>query len=118
MNTVHAVFLISFRNGKVVATTRPDNPDQFGLVGGKVDEGETAKQALLREAFEEGVKVVSPLFFVRQSTVNGKTVQWFYAEKVESLDTFKEENRLSVVETSIENISQFFGNYFLRYMFN
>ena len=39
--------------GKILAVSRKDNHELFGLVGGKVDEGETIEEAIIREAKEE-----------------------------------------------------------------
>lgn len=38
---------------KILAVSRKDNQELFGLVGGKVDEGETIEEAIVREAKEE-----------------------------------------------------------------
>lgn len=40
-------------NGEVLAVSRKDNHEQFGLVGGKVDPGETPEEAAVRETKEE-----------------------------------------------------------------
>ena len=40
-------------NGEVLAVSRKEDHNDFGLVGGKVDEGETPIQAILRETLEE-----------------------------------------------------------------
>lgn len=42
-----------FQNGKILAVSRRNNPNDLGLVGGKVDLGETPEQALIREVKEE-----------------------------------------------------------------
>lgn len=39
--------------GEVLAVSRKHDHNDFGLVGGKVDEGETPIQAILRECLEE-----------------------------------------------------------------
>lgn len=48
-----AVTALLFRNGDVLAVSRKDNPNDFGLPGGKVDEGETPYDACRREVLEE-----------------------------------------------------------------
>jgi len=45
--------LIFTENNKILGVSRKDNQEQFGLIGGKVDEGETPEQALIRETKEE-----------------------------------------------------------------
>lgn len=54
MTTGKAVcaFVINDDN-QILAVSRKDDPTDFGLPGGKVDPGETAKEAVVRELFEE-----------------------------------------------------------------
>ncbi len=53
-----AVTALMFRDGKVCCVSRKDDPDNFGLPGGKVDDGETFAVALEREVREElGIKI-------------------------------------------------------------
>ena len=50
--------LIYGPNGGIISVSRKDDHDSWGLIGGKVDEGETPEEALLRETFEEtGLKI-------------------------------------------------------------
>jgi 8-oxo-dGTP pyrophosphatase MutT (NUDIX family) len=55
-----AVCALIFReSGKILGVSRKDNPNAFGLVGGKVDPGETPEEALIRETKEEtGLDVI------------------------------------------------------------
>ena len=48
-----AVLALIFRGTKILAVSRKDDAQAFGIVGGKIDEGETPEQALVRETFEE-----------------------------------------------------------------
>lgn len=45
--------LIFTENLKILGVSRKDNPTAFGLIGGKVDKGETPEEALIRETKEE-----------------------------------------------------------------
>lgn len=48
-----ACCLIVAKDGKILAVSRKDNPNAWGLPGGKVDPGENEKQAAARELQEE-----------------------------------------------------------------
>lgn len=48
-----AVCAIIMKDGKLLATHRRDNLNDWGLPGGKVDPGETDMQAIIREVIEE-----------------------------------------------------------------
>lgn len=51
--------------GNVLAATRPGTTDQWGLIGGKVDPGETFEQAAYREFREEtGVNLTCQLEYI------------------------------------------------------
>lgn len=51
--------LIFTKNNMVLGVSRKDNQNNFGLIGGKVDDGETPEEALIRETKEEtGLDVV------------------------------------------------------------
>lgn len=53
------------KDGQVLAVSRKNNPNDFGLPGGKLDPGETAKEAIIREILEEtGLMVINcePIF--------------------------------------------------------
>lgn len=48
-----AVVALVIKDGLILAISRRNNKTKFGLIGGKVDEGETLEQALIRETLEE-----------------------------------------------------------------
>lgn len=49
----HAVMACFFKDQKLFCISRKNQPDKIGLIGGKVDAGETLEIALQREVFEE-----------------------------------------------------------------
>lgn len=48
-----AVMLVINSDGLILGVSRKNDPTKFGLCGGKIEEGETAIQAAIRETFEE-----------------------------------------------------------------
>lgn len=55
-------------NGKVLAVSRRDIPEDMGLPGGKLENGETSLEALIREVKEEtGVEVRSATLVFQRS---------------------------------------------------
>jgi 8-oxo-dGTP pyrophosphatase MutT (NUDIX family) len=48
-----AVAVLLFDQGMILGVSRRDNPNDFGLVGGKLDDGETFEAAAIRETKEE-----------------------------------------------------------------
>lgn len=54
-----AVIALIFRGNKIIGVSRKDNLNAFGLIGGKVEEGEEKAHALYREVEEEtGLKLI------------------------------------------------------------
>ena len=62
-----AVCALIFRGDKILAVSRKDDPNAFGLIGGKVDPGEDRARALQREIYEEcGLNIIhGKLIFTR-----------------------------------------------------
>ena len=56
-----AVMGVAVEDGRILSLSRKNKPEKIGLVGGKVDSGETWEQALKREVFEEIGKTLTSL---------------------------------------------------------
>jgi hypothetical protein len=111
MNKFFAVFVVAPIGNGFATTTRP-NSSKIGLAGGKVDLGETAREAVIREAKEEGFTVIgveeNPFYY---QEVDGKMVAWFRATEAVMLYDFKEKGRITPVVSSLQEISlSGFGN--------
>lgn len=109
---IFAVFVvIELKPGVVAATTRAADRGEagkIGLPGGKVDAGETPREALIRESREEGwliSNVDEEPFFI--TMVNGKPVAWFRGKDATKLTEYKEKHRgIMPIEVSLEKISK------------
>lgn len=54
-----AVLALIFKGDKIIGVSRKNNPNDFGLIGGKVEPNETKAYALYREVEEEtGLKLI------------------------------------------------------------
>lgn len=83
-----ACILIVSEDGMILAVSRKNNPNDFGLPGGKVDPGESDEEAALRELEEEtGLKAIdlNPVF--TSDDADGYTVTTFVAKVVGNIDT-------------------------------
>ena len=59
---VYGVSIFLERNGKFLAVARRNNPEHFGMAGGKIDAGETPEEAAIRECKEEtGLTLSNPV---------------------------------------------------------
>lgn len=105
-----AVFVLVRVDGGYAATTRIGGG--IGLPGGKIDAGETAVSAVIREAHEEGWDVsgvsTTP---IQTRLVDGKVIQWFVAETAVKLANYKEIGRIKNIVATAEQITKSgFGN--------
>ncbi len=65
MNTNKAVCGLLFHNNKILSVSRKSNHNDFNLFGGKLENGETWEQALIRECYEEtgcSIKII-PIYY-------------------------------------------------------
>ena len=95
---VFAAFVVVRVGAGFAATTRaPDRGEagRIGLPGGKLDAGESALEAVMRESAEEGWRIagVSPTP-IHEATVDGRKVVWFRADSAERLAVYKESHRI------------------------
>lgn len=109
---IHAAFVIVPTGGRFHATKRPDG--RIGLPGGKLEQGEDAQQAVLREALEEGFQIQGPIRFHHTDLVEGKIVAWFTACRAIKPARYKEEGRSKRVVASGKTLARHgLGNEFL-----
>jgi hypothetical protein len=113
-----ASFVVVQCKGGYAATTRAaDKGEQgkIGLAGGKIDKGETSRQAVVREASEEGWDVsgvsLSP---VHTAIVDGQLVHWFSAKSAVIKTDFKEKGRIQPIVSNLNQLANSgYGNDFL-----
>lgn len=108
-----AVFLIAKVGDSYAATTRDDG--RIGLPGGKVDPGETAEEAVIRESREEGWEIdnATDLQLAHEQPVEGKPVAWFSTNQTPvKLTDYKEKKRgiRPILISKEEVLNSGFGN--------
>ncbi len=109
MTEFFAVFVVAKVGSGFAATTRAADRGEagrIGLPGGKVDAGETAVEAAIRESAEEGWSVYihkddTP---AHTSVVDGKNVAWFYATDAAMLTEYKEIGRITPIVVSMQDV--------------
>ena len=93
LNRPYAVFAIALKNFKLAATTRPyDLLNSIGLPGGKVEDDETAIEALIRECREEGwnVSIDEDAGRWSHAYIDGKLIEWYVVKNPIMLTDYKE----------------------------
>ncbi len=105
---------------RLAATTRAADTGEagkIGLPGGKVDAGETDKQAVIRESAEEGWNVPADanLTLCHVDIVDGKQVSWFLCDKpVSKLANYKEKHRITPISATVNQVANSgYGNSFI-----
>lgn len=75
-----AVVALIIKDGLILSISRRNNKTKFGLIGGKVDVGETLEQALVRETREEaGIELISyQEIYVREEAPEVEGGEAFY----------------------------------------
>ncbi|MDX9971902.1 MAG: NUDIX domain-containing protein [FCB group bacterium] len=100
---IHAAFIVApaGRDNLIAATTRAADRNEagrIGLPGGKVDPGESARDAAIREAAEEGWAVYgveAEPYHVAE--VEGRMVAWFLADMAIAREEFPEQGRIEPI---------------------
>lgn len=59
-----AIVALIIKDGLILSISRRHDKNIFGLIGGKVDAGETLEQALIREAREEANIIIKKACFI------------------------------------------------------
>lgn len=78
-NGPYAVSALIINDGRILAVSRKTNHSDFGLPGGKLDPGESFKEALIREVMEETgltVTALEPVYGGYCGTPGVHTVHW------------------------------------------
>jgi len=107
MSKHFAVFLVEFNtlNPNFVAAVQRKVGGSVGFPGGKVDQGETSEQALVRECQEEGWQVLDKPFFICEGLVDGNLVAWFGSYNVHRCEP-KEGDNSSPVYLSWDEVME------------
>jgi hypothetical protein len=112
----HAVFVVARVGDGFAATTRAADRGEAGRIGfpgGKVDAGETPRDAAIREAAEEGWEVEDVAAWpFHADLIEGRPVAWFSAASATPLPEYKERARgiIPVVLSAAVMAASGYGN--------
>ena len=116
-SNIWAAFVVVGGPSHFACTTRPGQDwdeenileNQLAFPGGKLEPGESPREAALREAREEGFDVLGlenqP--FHQAVLENGKTVAWFAGESARILADYKEKGRVRALIGPVECLHGF-----------
>lgn len=108
MDVTPAAFMfVWLPGGLIAAVTRRNNPSRWGLPGGKLEPNEKAKNAAMREAWEEGwvvSRVFDEPFF--ENEIDGRPIQYFGAMLARKMDRYKEMGQIHQMEITEEQYLQ------------
>lgn len=77
-----ALALITTKEGMLLMTPRKDNSNSFGFIGGKLDEGETPHEALVREVYEESNILVRKSTLIDLRQYDGRTTYCYVIDEM------------------------------------
>ena len=93
--------ILIIKDGLILAVSRKNNPNKWGLSGGKCEENESPKEAAIRETFEETGIVVKSCEQIYKRTESNKVIDGFpfqaycfYATEWEGSPEQKEEGKV------------------------
>lgn len=109
---MNAAMALIYRGDKIIGVSRKDNPNDFGLIGGKVEEGESITDALIRETFEETGLHIYKFEKIFERYDHGHTCHTFLCEAYGEIST-KESGVVKEV-TWEELFKGSFGDFNLR----
>lgn len=99
-----ACVLVWREDGKILAVSRPDDPDAFTLPGGGVDPGEVFEQAAARELKEEtGLDAINlrPVFGGIETESEEDHITWVYEGDISGEFGTEETGRIAWVNPSV-----------------
>lgn len=122
-NAFASFVVVKLPNGKIAATTRPyekSKNKKIGLPGGKVEKGETPKEAAYRESKEEGWDVKKIGDIIASKKIDDKLIVYFIGYGAKKLkDYVEKENDIEPLSVTIDEISKTgYANDFIKDYFS